>query len=416
VLRHGLPVVVQAGGSAAGFLVVVLVSHRFGIEAQGRFGLLKSWADAISVALMFGLPQALLHLSYHGHAPLARLRGFAQAYAGGLLWVALPLAALAWFSPWPWLAWAVLAAPGFVFHGLLRSLLLRASGPLAYAWVTVSPAGLLLVAVAGLAVLRTDAFGPALVASAVACTLLVAWVAGRAGIGSERSTPLAGVRSVNRHAFVQNACAAAQTALLLSLVAWLVAAPTAVGETSFALVFAQLFALAASFMAPLVYDAVARAATPADDPAGAGAGAKAHAGLHAALRRLRFVLPALVVLAVVAVPAVVTLLFAAPYASATLACQVMAVAGTLMLANRLAATVLQAQGAFGELTRQAVARLVLSLLLTAVLCALLRWPAALAVGCALLLSEAVLGLRLWVVLRRGLAAPTTSRPTGGPAA
>ena len=403
---HGLPVAVQAGGSAAGFLVVVLVSHRFGIEAQGRFGLLKSWSDAISVALMFGLPQALLHLSYHGDAPLARLRGFAQAYAGRLLLAALPLAALAWFSPWPWLTWAVLAAPGFVFHGLLRSLLLRASGPLAYAWVTVSPALLLLVMIAGLAVLHTDGFGPALLASAAACALVVAWVARRAGIVSEHTPPLAGVRSVNRHAFVQNACAAAQTALLLSLVAWLVATPTAVGEVSFALVFAQLFALAASFMAPLVYDAVARAATRADAriDARTDAPARARAGLRMALRRLRFVLPALVVLAIVAVPAVVRLVFAASYAPFTLACQVMAVAGTLMLANRLAATVLQAQGAFPELTRQAVARLVLSLLLTALLCAALHLPAALAVGIALLLSEAVLGLRLWVMLRRALEA------------
>ena len=407
---HGLPVAVQAGGSAAGFLVVVLVSHRFGIEAQGRFGLLKSWSDAISVALMFGLPQALLHLSYHGDAPLARLRGFAQAYAGRLLLAAVPLAALAWFSPWPWLTWAVLAAPGFVFHGLLRSLLLRASGPLAYAWVTVSPALLLLVMIAGLAVLHTDGFGPALLASAAACALVVAWVARRAGIVSEHTPPLAGVRSVNRHAFVQNACAAAQTALLLSLVAWLVATPTAVGEVSFALVFAQLFALAASFMAPLVYDAVARAATRADaridarTDARIAAPARARAGLRMALRRLRFVLPALVVLAIVAVPAVVRLVFAASYAPFTLACQVMAVAGTLMLANRLAATVLQAQGAFPELTRQAVARLVLSLLLTALLCAALQLPAALAVGIALLLSEAVLGLRLWVMLRRALEA------------
>ena len=399
---HGLPVAVQAGGSVAGFLVVVLVSHRFGIEAQGRFGLLKSWSDAVSVALMFGLPQALLHLSYHGDAPLARLRGFAQAYAGRLLLAVLPLGALAWFSPWPWLTWALLAAPGFVFHGLLRSLLLRASGPLAYAWVTVSPALLLLVMITGLAVLRTDGFGPALLASAAACALVVAWVARRAGIVSEHTTPLAGVRSVNRHAFVQNACAAAQTALLLSLVAWLVATPTAVGEVSFALVFAQLFALAASFMAPLVYDAVARAATRAD--ARAAAPARARAGLRMALRRLRFVLPALVVLAIVAVPAVVRLVFAASYAPFTLACQVMAVAGTLMLANRLAATVLQAQGAFPELTRQAVARLVLSLLLTALLCVALHLPAALAVGIALLLSEAVLGLRLWVMLRRALEA------------
>ena len=394
---HGLPVAVQAGGAAMGVLVVVLVSHRFGIEAQGRFGLLKSWADAISVALMFGLPQALLHLSYHGDASLGRLRGFAQAYAARLLLAALPLAAIAWFSPWPWLAWAVLAAPGFVFHGLLRSLLLRASGPLAYAWVTVSPALLLLVAIVVLAVWGVDAFGAAVLASAAACALVVVWVARRAGIVSEHTPALAGVRNVNRHAFVQNACAAAQTALLLSLVAWLAAAPTAVGETSFALVFAQLFALAASFMAPLVYDSVARTAARGDNPE------RARASLRAALRRLRFVLPAMIVLAIVAVPAVVALVFAAAYATATLACQVMAVAGTLMLANRLAATVLQAQGAFAELTRQAVARLVLSLLLTVVLCAVLHLPAALAVGVALLLSEALLGLRLWAVLRRALA-------------
>ena len=398
VLRHGLPMAVQAGGSAAGFLVVVLVSHRFGIEAQGRFGLLKSWSDAISVALMFGLPQALLHLSYHGDAPLARLRGFAQAYASRLLLAALPLAALVWFSPWSWLAWAVLAAPGLVFHGLLRSLLLRASGPLAYAWVTVCPALLLLVAIAVLAMWRAEAFGPALLVSAAACALVVWGAAQRAGIASERATLLAGVHDVNRHAFVQNACAAAQTALLLSLVAWLAASPTAVGETSFALVFAQLFALAASFIAPLVYDAMARATPRTDDAA------RARAGLRTALRRLRFVLPALVLLAIVAVPALVTLVFAASYASATLACQVMAVAGTLMLANRLAATVLQAQGEFAELTRQAVARLVLSLLLTAVLSVRLHWPAALAVGAALLVSEALLGLRLWVRLQRWLAA------------
>lgn len=408
VLTHGLPMAVQAGGSALGFLVVVLVSHRFGIEAQGRFGLLKSWSDAISVALMFGLPQALLHLSYHGDVPLARLRGFAQGYSGWLALAALPLAALAAFSPWPWSVWAVLAAPGFVLHGLLRSLLLRASGPLAYAWVTVCPAVLLFVAVAVLAVWRTDAFGPALLASALASALVVWSAAPRASIASERSRPLVGLHDVNRHAFVQNACAAAQTALLLSLVAWLVASPTAVGEASFALVFAQLFALAASFMAPLVYDAVSRATGRPGTGSGPADPTGARAGVRAALRRLRFVLPTLVVLAVAAVPAVVTLVFAASYASVTSACQVMAVAGTLMLANRLAATVLQAQGEFAELTRQAVARLGLSLLLTAASIMLLHWPAALAAGAALLVSEALLGLRLWLLLQRWLVAGATA--------
>lgn len=399
-LALGGPIAIQAGGSALGFLVVIVVSHRFGIEAQGRFGLLKGWSDAISVALMFGLPQALLHLSYHGEVPVARLRGYAQAYAGRLLWGAVPLAALAALSPWPWLAWVLLAAPGLVLHGLLRSLLLRESGPLAYAWVTICPALFLLAGVAVLAAWRIEAFGPALLASALLCALVVWAVAARAGIGSERAAPLIGVNAVNRHAFLQNACAAAQTALLLSLVAWSGASPTAVGQTSFALVFAQLFALAASFVAPLVYDAVA----------GAVAGAVESAGSRARLRRavdgLRFVLPALLFVAVIAVPTVVSTVFTAEYVPATLACQVMAAAGTLMLASRLGATVLQAQGQFLELSRQAVVRLALSLLLTLAASLWLQLSAALCVAIALLVAEAVVGLRLWVVLHRRLATPS----------
>lgn len=391
-LRHGLPVVVQGGGSLLAFAVAVIVARRFGIEAQGRFGLLKGWSDAISVVLMFGLPQALLHLSYHGNVPLARLHGFARAYGGRLLLIALPLAAGASLSPWPWLGWAVLAAPGLVLHGLLRSIVLRASGSLTYAWVTVGPAALLFLAVLVLALAGVEAFGAALVASAVASALLALSIVRRAGIDSERSTVPLGVSGLNRQAFVQNACAAAQTALLLSLVATLDASPAAVGETSVALLFAQIFAMVASFVAPVLYDRAARLGDPVAE----------RAAVRRAMRALALVLPALALLAGLVVPLVLPRVFFSGQAPTTAACQIMAVAGVLMLANRLGATLLQARGEFAELTRQAVVRLVFVLLLTTVLVAFVHADAALAAGAALLASEAVVSGRLWYLLRRDM--------------
>ena len=387
-LRHGLPVIVQGGGSVLAFAVTVIVARRFGIEAQGRFGLLKGWSDAISVALMFGLPQALLHLSYHGDVPLARLRGFAQAYCRRLLLIALPLAAAASFSPWSWLGWAVLAAPGLVLHGLLRSILLRASGSLIYAWVTVGPATLLFVAVLVLAIGRAEAFGPALLASAFGSALLAVLIARRAGIVSEQSALPFGASGLNRHAFVQNSCAAAQTALLLSLVALLDPSPTAVGESSIALLFAQVFAMAASFVAPVLYDRVALGSDPE----------RVRAALGRAIGGLGLALPPLALLASLAVPLVLPHVLSAARAPTTTACQIMAVAGVLMLANRLGTTLLQAQGEFTELTLQAVARLGSSLLLTVILVAVAQLGGALAAGMAMLASEAIVCGRLWWVL------------------
>lgn len=398
--RHGLPVLVQGVGSVLAFAVAVIVARRFGIEAQGRFGLLKGWSDAISVVLMFGLPQALLHLSYHGDAPLARLHGFARAYGGRLLLVALPLAAAASLSPWPWLGWAVLAAPGLVLHGLLRSIVLRASGALTYAWVTAGPATLLFGAVLVLALTGVEAFGAALVASAVASALLALAIVRRAGIDSDRPTVPLGVSGLNWQAFVQNACAAAQTALLLSLVAALNASPAAaVGETSVALLFAQAFAMVASFLAPVLYDRVARVGDPVAE----------RAAVRRSMRALALLLPVLALLAGLAVPLVLPRVFLPGQAPTTAACQIMAVAGVLMLANRLGGTLLQARGEFAELTRQAVVRLVFVLLLTTTLVATLHTDAALAAGAALLASEALVSGRLWWLLRRH-APPMQVRP------
>lgn len=393
MVRHGLPMAVQAGGAGLGFLIVILVSHRFGIESQGRFGLLKGWSDAIGAILMLGLPQAFLHIAYHGDVPLARLRGFAERYCAWLMLSAVVCAVIAVIGATPWLAWAILAAPVWVYLGLVRSLALRTAGTLGFAWLTASPALFLFAFMAVLAELRLEAFGPALLASAVACWLTARALLLRAGIGSERSTQSLGLAAVNRHAILQNACPASQTALLLSLAVALSVSTEGVGRISFALVFAQLFALAASFAAPAIYDAAARSTGLPN----------ARIALRRALRMLVFAMPAMVVLAILVVPALVSLLFDESYASATRACQVMAIAGLLMLANRLAATVLQALGRFQELTLQAILRLLASLLLAGVAISWAMLPDALAVALALLLSEALLGLRMYFVMRPWLA-------------
>lgn len=393
VLRRWSPMALQACGAALGLVTVVVVARSFGIEAQGRFGLLKGWVDAVSVLLMFGFPQALLHLSYHGNAPLAQLRSFAQRYFLRLVLASLPLAALVALGPWPWLAWVMLAAPGLVLHGLLRSLLLRAVGPFGYAGITIAPALTLFMAILVLAVWRAEAWGSALLASAAASALAATVFARCAGIGVENAPKPLALDAVNRQAFVQNACAAAQTPLLLSLVALLGASAAAVGETSVSLLFAQLFALAASFAAPVVYDAVARDT----------ASLRAVADSRAKLGGLGAGLAALVLIAISVVPDLVPRLFPAAGTPTVLACQVMVGAGALLLLNRLGSTVLQARGGFRELTLQAVVRLTASLLLSALLIRFAGLDAALSAGLALLATEALLGARLWAVLEAGRA-------------
>ena len=87
----------QAAGSAATLAAALWVSWRFGLAAQGEFGLAKSWFDAAAVLAVFGLPQGLLHLQYRcGVAAAALLRWLAGWLLGlaGVAAVAVPL--LAW--------------------------------------------------------------------------------------------------------------------------------------------------------------------------------------------------------------------------------------------------------------------------------------------------------------------------------
>jgi len=335
----------QALGSVATVAVVMLVTHRFGLEAQGRFGLIKSWADTAVALGLLGLPQALMHMAYHGNTALGRLRAYAERYAGWVLLLALPAAALAALGPVPWIAWCLLAVPGLVLHGLLRSLLLKAVGPVGYAVATVLPAACLLGVVGVLAAVGVPAFGPGLVLASLGAAGAMWWLLSRAGLARE---PVAGLRMplhIHSHAFIQNLAAAAQAAALLGLFSLLGASAAKVGEASISLLVLQLFGVAAAYMAPLIYDRAARMPLT---------------------RRVLTFRPRLLLWPVAAAVGVGALpwalALAVPQADDSLqrSCQIMAVAGVLLLANRIIATRLQAQGAFALVTVLALLRLVVS--------------------------------------------------------
>jgi hypothetical protein len=389
-------VLLQAGGAAAALLSTWLVSRHFGLEAQGRFGLVKGWSDALMTLAMLGLPQALLHLSFQDAGLVPGLLRLAWRFTLGILVLAgLGLLALSWQPAWWWLAGPVLACPAWVLHGQLRALLLRTAGAWVYAVVTVLPALGLLLALAGLVGLGRQDWGAALLASALWSALGAVLLMARAG------QPWRGVRApvppalwhTNGHALVQNLAAALPVALSLSLLQALGAPDAAVGEVSLSLVFVQVFAALAGFVSPLVYQRVALAPGP-----------RAPQWLIGASLLLLLV-PAL---AWLGMPELLARLLPAGHAgsdSLRHGAAAMVVVGLLMLANRLAATVLQARGAFAELSAQALCRLAATLGLL-----LLLWraglPAVLAAAGAMLVTELLIGGRnLQNMRRRSWPAP-----------
>ena len=69
-------VAIQAAGSAATLAAALLVSSQLGLSAQGEFGLLRSWTDALGALAVIGLPQGLLHMQYREGVSVAALRAW----------------------------------------------------------------------------------------------------------------------------------------------------------------------------------------------------------------------------------------------------------------------------------------------------------------------------------------------------
>jgi hypothetical protein len=293
---------------------------------------------------------------------------------------------------------ALLAAPAFVLHGLLRAVFLRPAGPWLYAWVSVLPAMLLLAGLVLLAPWSPQPWSLALVASAVLSALLTLVLLARLGLPWRGTAgPVsAELWHTNGHALVQNGVAALQVPLLLTLFKGVGASSVAIGEVSLALLFVQVFAALANVTAPLVYDRVARLVpTP-------------NAGV-ATSRPLALMAAAMAVLVLGVcwlMPELLRLLLPAGHApdtALTLAARAMVLAGVALLGNRVAATVLQARGRFAELTRQSLWRLGATAGLS-----LLLWPAApsaaVSAALALLVTELLMAARNGAVLRASAGA------------
>jgi hypothetical protein len=388
-------VLIQAVGSAATLGAAAFVAWRFGLPAQGEFGLLRSWSDALAAIAAVGLPQGLLHLQYREAVPPAALRGFIRRWV--MLLAALALLAIAviqWLDLSPVAAAyrdrvcvVVAAVPFTVGHLLWRALVLKARGVVRYSVVTGLPSLLVFAGVAGLGAVG-EAHGfewVLLVAAALGAVASSAW-SWTASDGSPASLPRTVLWSVSLQTWVQAALTALMTALLLSLARGLGAPLGEVGVVSLGLYVYQLFAVLAAYAAPVIYDRVAGAA-PAGGPWG---------GLRWSRRRVAWVVATTLVGALL-------LPRAAAFVWATAALHVgsmtfFAVAGLAALGSRLGATLLQAQGRVRELSIQAAWRLAGALGLSAL--GMQVATASHAVPIALLVVELATVVRLARLLRR----------------
>jgi hypothetical protein len=381
-------VAIQAGGAIATLLVAWLVAHFMGLPVQGRFGLLKGWSDLIAMVLMVGLPQALLHLSYR-ETPVPELYGVVRRYSAALGAMAIGAAVVAAFqSRWDWMV-VILGVPGFVCHGLLRSLVLRLYGTVVYAWATILPALMLAVGVSILSWLDRPQIEWAIAASGL-CSAIAVWLWG----GFHRSPPVkrttfatTGLWRMNASIFVQNVCVAAQAPATLGLILALGANASAVGEASFAMYFQQAFALFAGFIAPPIYDRYARHRDALH----------ALSGDQSVLKRAALISVLGTVAGLYLTSILISLLFPAAYLSTIPAAICMGAAGMLSLWTRFFATVLLAAGEFTHLSWQASLRLATSLGLCLLLFSSTALSAAESAGVAAIAGELVV---LALVARR----------------
>ena len=412
-------VVLQALGSGSTLAASALVTWRFGLAAQGEFGLLRSWTDALTSAFALGLPQGLLHLQYREGLAASALLGWTRRYLL-ILTVAMLAVAAMLFRPAPLAPFAsgtqaaviALSLPFAVAHLLWRSILLRASGVVRYAAITSLPAlgvlaGVLVLCVTG----RADGFEWVLLAAAVLAATAsgaLAWgraepvaVANAASAGAlslaaaQRLRPLPAriLWTISLQTWAQGLMAALQPALLLSVAGWRGATLSQIGLVSLGLQVYLLFAVLAAYSAPMIYDRVARSDAPVRI-------AQALAGW-----RDRIGLPALCLMAATGLLGPWTMArFVPSLAPHVLPATLLAVAGSTALLVRLLWTLLQAVGQVRELSVQAVWRLLLACGLTAWLVPALGAP--LAVPLALLGVEALTLVRLATFLQGRTTART----------
>jgi hypothetical protein len=348
VAGHAAAVAVQGLGAAATFASVAVITNLLGLEAQGRYSLLKSWSDTVTTAMLFGLPQVLLHLAYNTDRSFDELRSFAVAYSlAALALCAAAVMVLLAFGKGQ-LAWVVLAAPLFVFHGLIRPLLLRQFGPVSYAGITVVPAVMLLGLVIVCASTGGTWWGLAILAAGAISAAIAWWAGGFPQPNGlfESLNLMRQTKGVNLHAFVQNLLAAAQFAALLSMGRMLGRDEADVGRLALGLIAVQVSAVAAAFLAPTVYDLFKPGSDVASWLARRWKGALAVGGGVMAATGL----------AVAEMPALLELTFSVSDSDSVLACRLGVIGGVLLFCSRILMTILQRVGRFSLLSAQSAFR------------------------------------------------------------
>ena len=400
-------VAIQAAGSAATLGAALLVSSQMGLAAQGEFGLLRSWTEALGTLAVIGLPQGLLHMQYREGVGVAALRAWVLRYLG-VLFAVLAVVLLAWFlfpsawtpallqSPQTRLIMALTVALG-ASHLLWRSLALRDVGLLPYAALTASPS---LVVFAALAVVcaigQRSGLVWALLAGALLSSLASAWTVARVArvaresreeaVDSQAAWSRSSLWTVSSQTGVQNILSALGPPLVLSTAAALGASLAQVGVVSLGLHVYLVFGVAATYMAPMVYDKAARAEQPMSEQ-----------HLLAWLRE-RLTLRAVLAFGIAVAVAMWLLRSLWPTGADSLVLVgAMATAGALAMPVRLMVTLMQARGAYRALSWHALGRLLLSVGGTAALMTV--WPAVLAVPVALLVAELILLVWVWKLMQ-----------------
>lgn len=393
-------VAIQAAGSAATLGAALLVSSQLGLAAQGEFGLLRSWTDALGALAVIGLPQGLLHMQYREGVSVAALRAWVMRYIGVLLVVLIALLFVHRFllpAAWTpsliqstqtlWLlgATVLLAAS----HLLWRALALRDVGLVPYAAMTAAPSLIVLMALAVVCALgQRSGLVWALLAGALLSSLASGWMVRRVAGRREANAPWSRrtLWAVSSQTGIQNIFTALTPPLVLSTAAALGASLAQVGLLSLGLHVYQIFGVAAVYIAPMVYDKAARS----------GAAMSAQQLLNWMLERLTLRVVMAFTLLVAAAMFLLRSLWPAGADSLVLVAA-MACAGTLSMAVRLMATLMQARGAYRALSWHALGRLVLSVSGSAALMQV--WPPALAVPVALLVTEVILLVWVWKLMR-----------------
>jgi hypothetical protein len=395
-------VAIQAAGSAATLGAALLVSSQLGLAAQGEFGLLRSWSDALGTLTVIGLPQGLLHMQYREGVSVAALRAWVVRYFNTLLvgLIAVLLLHRVLIPP----AWtpALLQTPLTLWmlgmtvvlgaaHLLWRALALRDVGLLPYAALTAAPSLIVLAAlVVVCATGQRGALIGALFAGALLSSLASAWavrrVAKRNAAQSKQAWSRRTLWAVSSQTGVQNIFTALSPPLVLSTAAALGASLAQVGVLSLGLHVYQIFGVAAVYIAPMVYDKAARSGEAMSE--------------QQLLDWMRERLTLRAVLAFTLLVAVAMFLLRTLWptgADSLVLVAAMASAGVLSMAVRLMVTLMQARSGYRALSWHALGRLLLSAGGSAALMQV--WPAALAVPWALLATEVILLGWVWKLMQ-----------------